>query len=107
MWFWLPYLTLSIDANVQRVSLTLGAIYDSRRPLSVEVIAFCQAVQRTGLHTTWVTQHGRKPSTSLPKVQFHTGNRQRDLAPDRTLTTQRPANADAIPGLAASSGIFS
>lgn len=65
MWFWLPYLTLSIDANVQRVSLTLGAIYDSRRPLSVEVIAFCQAVQRTGLHTTWVTQHVRKPSRSL------------------------------------------
>lgn len=56
-------------------------------------------------YTAWTkTKH---VITSLPKVQFHTGNRQRDLAPDRTLTTQRPANTDAIPGLAASSGIFS
>lgn len=52
-----PYLTLSIDANVQRVSLTSGAVYDCRRALCVEVIALCQAVQRAGLNTTWFTQN--------------------------------------------------
>lgn len=48
----LPYLTLSIDADVQRVGLTSGAVYDCRRALCVEVVALRQAVQRTGLHTT-------------------------------------------------------
>ena len=47
------YLTLSIDADVQGVSLTPGAVYDGGRALRVEVIALCQAVQCTGLHTTW------------------------------------------------------
>lgn len=37
----LPYLTLSIDADVQRVSLTPGAVYDCRRALCVEVVALC------------------------------------------------------------------
>lgn len=63
-----PYLTLSINANVQRVSLTSGAIYDRRRAFGVEVIALCQAVQRTGLHTTWVTQKTHKQSTLLSEV---------------------------------------
>lgn len=65
----LSYLTLSIDANVQRVSLTPGAVYDCRRALCVEVIALCQAVQRTGLNTTWVTQNTHRQSTSLSVVQ--------------------------------------
>lgn len=65
----LPYLTLSIDANVQRVSLTSSAIYDCRRALRVEVIALCQAVQRTGLNTTWVKQNTHRQRTLLYKVQ--------------------------------------
>lgn len=65
----LPYLTLSIDANVQRVSLTSGAVYDCRRALCVEVVALCQAVQRTGLDTTWFPQNIHRQSTSLSRVQ--------------------------------------
>lgn len=72
----LPYLTLSIDANVQRVSLTPGAIYDCRRALCVEVIALCQAVQRAGLNTTWVTESTHRQSTSLSVHQPAHRNKQ-------------------------------
>lgn len=60
-WMW-TYLALSVDANVQRVSLTLGAIYDCRGALCVEVIALCQAVQRTGLNTTWLHRIYTEPA---------------------------------------------
>lgn len=60
-----PYLTLSIDAYVQRVSLAPGAIYDCRGALSVEVITLCQAVQGTRLNTTWVTEYTQSPWLSV------------------------------------------
>ena len=65
-WVLPPYLTLSIDADVQRVGLTSGAVYDGGRALGVEVVALSQAVQRTRLNATWFTQ---RRSTSLSGVQ--------------------------------------
>lgn len=64
-----PYLTLSVDANVQRVGLTLGAVYDCGRALRVEVVALRQAVERAGLDATWFTQNTHRQGTPLSKVQ--------------------------------------
>lgn len=55
-----PYLTLAIDADVQRVSLTSGAVDDSRGALRVEVVALCQAVESAGLNATWVKENARR-----------------------------------------------
>lgn len=64
-----PYLALSVDANVQRVGLTLGAVYDCGRALRVEVVALRQAVERAGLDATWFTRNTHRQGTSLSKVQ--------------------------------------
>lgn len=64
-----PYLTLSIDANIQRVSLTPSAVDDCRRTFCVKVIALCQAVQSTGFNTTWFEQNAQRESTTLSPVQ--------------------------------------
>ena len=76
-----PYPTLAIDANVQRVSLTSSAIYDCRGALCVEVVALCQAVQRTGLNTTWRKEHAHTQNTSLSAAE--PAHRQHDLNPHR------------------------
>lgn len=57
---WRPYLTLAIDADVQRVGLTSGAVDDCRGALRVEVVALCQAVQSAGLNATWVKESARR-----------------------------------------------
>lgn len=46
------YLALSVDADVQRISLAACTIDDCRRTFRVEVIALGQAVERAGLHAT-------------------------------------------------------
>lgn len=62
-----PYLTLAIDADIQRVSLALGAVDDCRRAFCVEVVALCQAVQSTGLNATCFKEnaHRRRRCLSL------------------------------------------
>lgn len=56
-----PYLTLAIDADIQRVGLTPGAVDDRGRALRVEVVALGQAVQSAGLHATCFK--GKPPQT--------------------------------------------
>lgn len=75
-----PYLTLAIDADVQRVSLTSGAVDDSRGALRVEVIALRQAVERAGLHATWNTRRTRR----YLQLSLRTERGRRDPNPRRT-----------------------
>lgn len=63
-----PYLTLAIDADIQRVSLASGAVDDCRRALCVEVVALCQAVQSAGLNATCFKENAHRRRRCLSPV---------------------------------------